>query len=243
MLRTAKAISVALMVTLTALTVANAETGNLWRSFYADAPAIRVVDPMVNLVGSTVGAQDTLTIHLSDIALYTGHVCPGVASGYMLTRAALAALYPESLPERGQIRVAASKPACWLDVASYITGARGAWGRAEIDNVNDLVVDPALQSEGEGHLVVVFQRKDTGAAVKAIFNVEQIMSTEQHEGFKAFHTRVLDGTASEQEKQETWSQIQSLVRAVLLDTPEGLFEITPIEDYDFPAVPERQHDH
>ncbi|MEA3376452.1 MAG: hypothetical protein U9R72_09710, partial [Chloroflexota bacterium] len=63
MSRAARAILVVLMVASTALAVANAESENPWQGFYADAPAIRVVDPMVNLVGSTVDAQDTLTIH------------------------------------------------------------------------------------------------------------------------------------------------------------------------------------
>jgi len=223
-----------------ALRVANGDTENAWQGFYDQAPVIRIVDPMANLVGSVVDGQDTLTIRLTDVALYSGHVCPGVASGYMITSIALAALYPDSIPVRGQIRVAASAPNGIFDLASYITGARAFYGRHKI-NGHDLALDPSLKPENPAEFVIVFQRKDTGKAVRVAFHKTQLMSAEQQKAFKSFQKMVVNGTASQQQKRETWAQIQSIVKTVLVATPEGLFEVTALEGYVFPEVPAGEH--
>jgi len=231
-----------LVVAASALTVANAQTENAWLSFYDQAPVIRIVDPMANAVGSVVDGQNTLVIHLTDVALYTGHVCPGVASGYMLTSAALTALYPDSTPVRGQIRVAASAPNGVFDLASYVTGARAFYGRDEI-NGGDLAVDPSLKSEVPGDFVIVFQRKDTGAAVKATLNKIPLMTPEQKAAFKSFQAAVYNGTATEEQKQEVWARIQAIVKAVIVDTPEGVIAVAPLAGYVFPEAPEGEHGH
>ena len=228
------------LVAASALTVANADTENAWQDFYDLAPVIRIVDPMPNLVGSVVDGRNTLTIRLTDVALYYGHVCPAFASGYMITSTALAALYPDSVPVRGQIRVAASAPNGIFDLASYITGARAFYGRHKI-NAHDLAVDPSLKSEKPTEFVIVFQRKDTGKAFRVAFDKAQLISAEQQEAFKSFQQMVLEGTASEQQKRETWAQIQAIVRTVLVDTPEGLFKVTPLEGYVFPEAPAHEH--
>lgn len=41
----------------------------------------------------------------SDAVKLAGHSCPTVASAYLMTRAAMRALYPAAFPERGGIRV------------------------------------------------------------------------------------------------------------------------------------------
>ena len=231
-----------LVVVASTLTVANAQTENAWRDFYDQAPVIRIVDPMANAVGSVVNGQNTLVIHLTDVALYTGHVCPNVASGYMLTSAALAALYPDSTPVRGQIRVAASAPNGVFDLASYITGARAFYGRHKI-NGGDLVVDPSLKSEVPGEFVIVFQRKDTGATVRATLNKGPLMTPEQKALFKSFQAAVYSGTATDEQKREVWPQIQTIVRKVIEDCPEGVIAIAPLEGYVFPETPEGEHEH
>ncbi len=229
-----------LLLTLTALTTANAEGENAWRDFYDQAPVIRIVEPMANLVGSVVDGRNMLTIRLTDVALYYGHVCPAFASGYMITSTALAALYPDSVPVRGQIRVAASAPNGIFDLASYITGARAFYGRHKI-NGHDLVLDPSLNSENPAEFVIVFQRKDTGQAVRVAFDKTQLISAEQQKAFASFQKAVLEGTASDQQKQATWAQIQAIVKTVLVDTPEGLFKVAPLEGYVFPEAPAHEH--
>lgn len=224
------------MLTLAAMavTVAHADGATAWKSFYDDAPAIRIIDPMANLVGSAVDGNNVLIIRLSDVALYSGHVCPNVAAGYIGTSMALKALYPTGTPVRGQIRVAGGAPNGALDLASYITGARAFYGRHEI-NGNDLAVDPALTPTRPGQSVLVFQRKDTGRAVRVLIDKSTLITPEQAERFHAFHDRVNAGTATEQEKSGNWLQIQSIVKTALFAPPEGMVQITELDGYDFPA--------
>jgi formylmethanofuran dehydrogenase subunit E len=212
--------------------VVNAGPGTAWRSFYQEAPAIRVLDPLANMVGCVEDENNTLTIHLTDVALYTGHVCPGVASGYMITCRALEKLYPNSVPVRGQIRLVATAPNDMLDVAAYITGARAFYGRDEI-NGGDLAVDPTLGPAERGRFTIVFQRKDTGKAVKVAFDKSKLMVPGQ---FKPFHRKVMDGTATAQEKQENWEAIQAIVRTALTSPPEGLMEFSLLDAFDYPEA-------
>lgn len=206
---------------------------NPWPDFYGQAPTIEVKDPMSALVGSLPEWQ-TLTLHLTDVALYTGHVCPGIASGYMLTKKALKALYPNSTPERGQICVAAMAPSDLLDVASYITGARAFYGRDEI-NAFDLAIDPTLKPKRPGKFVMVFQRKDNGKAVKAVFNKFKLMPKGKAKGIKAFLQKMLQGKVSKKEKEQKWAKIQSMVKRILLNTPEGVFNVSQLKEYFFPV--------
>jgi len=214
------------------------EKENLWPDFYNMAPTIQIKDPMALLVGSLPEEQNILTIHLTDVALYTGHVCPGIASGYVLTQLALQTLYPDEIPERGQIRVAAMAPSDLMDVATYITGARSFYGRDEI-NANDLVIDKSLNPKRPGLYVMVFQRKDNGKAVKAIFNKFALMSPEQAKSMKLFLQDMLKGKVSQKEKEEKWAKIQSIVKEILVNPPEGVFSILQLKEYHFPVVEKR----
>ena len=106
---------------------------NPWPEFYNQAPEILIIDPMAVVVGSMPEGSNMITINLTDVAIYSGHICPSMASGYMLTKKAMDALYPNSIPQRGQIRVSAMAASDLMDVASYITGARAFYGRDEIN--------------------------------------------------------------------------------------------------------------
>ena len=218
----------------TALAVAHADGATAWKSFYDEAPAIRIIDPMANLVGSAVDGNNVLIIHLSDVALYSGHVCPNVAAAYVATHMALKKLYPTATPVRGQIRVAGGAPNGALDLASYVTGARAFYGRHEI-NGGDLVVDPTLTPAKQGQSVLVFQRKDTGRAVRVIIDKSTLITADQGKRFHVFQDRVLAGTATEQEKSSNWLQIQSIVKTALFAPPEGMVQITELDGYNFPA--------
>jgi len=229
----------AAVVLLTNISLAfSGEKENHWPDFYDRVQAIKIKDPMALLVGSLPEKQNVLTIHLMDVALYTGHVCPGVASAYVLTRMALKALYLDEIPERGQIRVAAMAPSDLMDVASYITGARSFYGRDEI-NAEDLVIDKSLDSGQPGVYVMVFQRKDNGKAVKAIFNKFSLISPRQAKGMKVFLQRMLKGKVSQKEKEQQWAKIQAVVKKVLLNPPEGVFNILPLKEYNFPVNAEK----
>ncbi len=222
------------LVVISMIMSVRAQTKNEWPEFYWKAPTIKVIDPMASLVGSMPEGRNVLSIHLTDVALYTGHVCPGIASAYIATKMALDALYPNGTPIRGRIRVAAMAPNDFLDVASYITGARSFYGRDEL-NRGDLAVDLSLKPEKPGEMVMVFQRKDNGKAVEVIFNKFKIIRPEQAKKVKSYIQRYLKGKSSKEEIETMSQKIQSLVKTILFLPPEGTFKLIPLENYEFPS--------
>ena len=71
--------------------------------FFDAAPRITVRDPLARVLGA---AEDgVIEYRYTDAVKLAGHSCPTVASADLMTRAALGALYPNTLPGRGGIRV------------------------------------------------------------------------------------------------------------------------------------------
>ena len=71
--------------------------------FFAAAPVIRMRDPLAEFLGAA--AEGVIDYRFEDAVRLAGHSCPTVAAAFLMTRAALAALYGEELPVRGEIRV------------------------------------------------------------------------------------------------------------------------------------------
>ncbi len=212
---------------------------NPWPEFYSQAPEILIIDPIAVMAGSMPEGSNMLTIKLTDVALYSGRICPSMAAGYMLTKMAMDALYPNSIPQRGQIRVSATAAATELmEVTSYITGVRPFYGRGEI-NACDLVIDPSLKPKKRDQYVMVFQRKDTGKTVKGVYDKFKLIPEKKVKKIKKISKKILQGTASPQEKAKNWSILNTMVAKVIMKTPEGVLEITPMEGYQFPEPPKK----
>lgn len=71
-------------------------------AFFDAAPVVRMRDPLAALLGTAVGG--VMDYHYADAVRLSGHSCPTVAGAFLAGRAALAALYPDTLPERGGSR-------------------------------------------------------------------------------------------------------------------------------------------
>ena len=77
-------------------------------AYYDAVPSIVMVDPLAQILGS---AEDgLLEYRYIDAVKLTGHSCPTVAGAWLMTRAALAQLYPGGTPRRGDIRVELRQP-------------------------------------------------------------------------------------------------------------------------------------
>lgn len=79
-------------------------TASVFPDFFAAAPTIRMVDPLAAFLGAADGG--VLEYRFEDAVRLAGHSCPTVASAFLMTRAALHALYGEETPRRGEVRVA-----------------------------------------------------------------------------------------------------------------------------------------
>lgn len=102
-------------------------TTTAFPDFFTSAPTIRLVDPLADFLGAA--ADGVIDYTYADAVRLAGHSCPTVASAFLMTRSALRSLYPESLPERGGIRVelreqrSAGVTGVMAAVVTLITGA------------------------------------------------------------------------------------------------------------------------
>lgn len=184
--------------------------------FFDAAPRIRVRDPLAEFLGAAPGG--ILEYGYADVVRLAGHSCPTVASAYLMTRAAFAALYPDSLPVRGGINVElrddalAGVTGVVANVVTLLTGAtvdtgfKGIGGRFDRRRLLAFGVDLPGQ--------IRFTRLDTGAAVVVSAHLEHVPGDPR---VPALMPRCLAGVASAQEEQLFRSLWQERVRRLLTD--------------------------
>ncbi len=101
-------------------------------AFFDQAPAIVMRDALAQTLGAAQGG--VIEYHYLDAVKLAGHSCPTVAGAWLMTRAALARLYPGQTPQRGEVRVAMREPqdagvvGVIASVAGLVTGAAGSGG-------------------------------------------------------------------------------------------------------------------
>lgn len=200
-------------------------------SVYSKAGTIDVLDPKSVMVGSRQPGDALFELSLDDLEKYTGHVCAGVASGFLLTKQALEQLYPgDELPVRGEISMVASHYNDQTEVAAYVVRARERAGDEKEKNA--LIIDPSLAGAPKT-LTLVFKRMDNGKMVKAVLDKSRILSEKEMKKVQALKKKVMDGSASEKEKRKFAGIVQDKVAIVITDTPDGLITVSRCFAYDF----------
>ena len=178
---------------------------------------IVVRDPLADFLGAAAGG--VFEYRYADAVRLAGHSCPTVASAFLMTRAALAALYGDALPVRGEIRVDfaeaqdAGVTGVIASVATLITGAttdagfRGLAG--QFNRRNKLFFNQQLAS-GELRLT----RLDNGATVEVAADLSRVPGVPRTGELMRM---CLAGQASAAEQDEFRALWQDRVRRLLLD--------------------------
>ena len=145
--------------------------------FFSTAPVIRVRDPLADFLGAAEGG--IIDYRYEDAVRPAGHSCPTVASAFLMTRTALAALYAGALPVRGEIRVDladardAGVAGVIASIATLVTGATADSGfrglAGQFNRRDKLFFDQAL-----AHGSLRFTRLDTGAAVEVFADLARV---------------------------------------------------------------------
>lgn len=150
-----------LLLSLAASALAASPEGNTpdwyypeWLAQAPQAPVFQVRDT-VNKYGRY--ASETKTITLKDLIKFHGHFCGGLVEGATALKVAFEGLFPDSVIDRTDLRIASNNSACGGDVAAYLTGARARFGSH--------VIDPGLK---ESDFVV--QRVSNGRSVRVVIN-------------------------------------------------------------------------
>ena len=194
--------------------------------FFAEVPALRLRDPLAQFLGA---AEDgVLEYRYIDAVRLAGHSCPTVAAAWNMTRRALAALYPDELPQRGGIRAEfrddrrAGVTGVIAAVVTLLTGAtqddgfKGLGGRYDRRNLMNFAA--AIDAE------IRFTRIDTGAAVDVAARMQSVPFAP---GTAALLEKCLSGTANAAEVEEFRAAWQARVRALLLEHGDdpGVFPV------------------
>lgn len=147
--------------------VARDWTHDGYPAFFAQAPRVRVRDPLAAFLGACRHGE--IDYGYADAVRLAGHSCPTVASAYLLARAGLAALYPGTLPVRGGMRVEmrdAADAGVTGVVAAVMTLLTGAATDAGFAGIAGRFGRRDLLSFGHGiEAQVRLVRVDTGEAV------------------------------------------------------------------------------
>lgn len=191
-------------------------------AFFDQAPVISVHDSLAEFLGAA--GDGVLTYRYMDAVRLAGHSCPTVAGAFLMTRRALQTLYPDQTPERGAVKVdidAALDDGVTGVVASVIgliTGAAGPGGFKGIGGKfrrQDLLHFASSSDDG-----VLFERMDSGAAVRLVTHVERVPADPRT---STMLRKILAGLAGPGEAKEFAALWQERVRKILLehaDDPE-----------------------
>lgn len=197
-------------------------------------------DPKAELMLSVAdGREPVFEITIEDIGLYFGYLIPAHVAGFETTREALDLLYPEGVPERGNIRVAGPEKNDIMLVASYLTGARDFY-LVEDEAGGDLVIDPTLGADQPGKYVMIFQREDNGRTVEAVFDRPALVPDNRGDGdygnTAPVYINLLNGRTPDGDPEEHDRVITGLMDLILSFDPEELYSARVIDGYDFPST-------
>lgn len=186
-------------------------------AFFDLAPRITVRDPLAALLGAS---DDGLLVYgYGDAVRLAGHSCPTVAGAFLMARAALCALYPDGLAERGGVSVRMGAPeqegttGVVAQVLTLVTGAAAANGFHGIGGrfVRQGLLRYATTTDAPG---VRFQRRDTGQAVRVELDLSRVPPPP---GLRERMAEALAPAATAEQQRVFGVLWQDRVRRLLLD--------------------------
>ncbi|MCW5660251.1 MAG: hypothetical protein KIT60_21315 [Burkholderiaceae bacterium] len=145
-------------------------------SFFDEVPAIVVADPLAETLGAAEGGL--IEYRYVDAVKLAGHSCPTVAGAWLMTRAALARLYPGETPRRGEIRVELRQAldegvaGVIASVAGLVTGAANEGGFKGL--AGRFARQGLLRFGVAMHGEIRFTRLDTGGSVELSHRLQAV---------------------------------------------------------------------
>lgn len=184
--------------------------------FFEQAPSIVMHDALAEFLGAC--SDGLMTYRYVDAVRLAGHSCPTVAGAYLMTRRALGLLYPDTVPERGAIRVwfpSASDEGLTgviASVAGLITGAAGEGGFKGIGG--RYARQDLMRFAADVNAQVCFERIDTGAFVQLEAQLHRVPADAR---MGALLREILAESASADDAKAFAALWQERVRRILID--------------------------
>jgi hypothetical protein len=197
--------------------------------FYTQVPTIKLYDPLSEFLGAF--AHGELEISYLECVKLAGHSCPTVAGAYLMAQLGLQALYPDTLPERGSIKVEmrdaemSGVTGVIANVIGFITGANGVGGFKGIQGnfSRDNLLAFEVPMQGEVKLI----RLDTQESVTLSYDPSSIPADPMMQPLMG---KSLKNIASKEERKTFGELWQKRVEAILLTTEIHTQIITMIKD-------------
>ncbi len=193
--------------------------------FYDAVESIKVVDPLSNVLGAFDAGE--YEFNYLDVVKSAGHSCPTVAGAYIITQAALNALYPNERAVRGNIKVEFQEAmedgvaGVIANVVSQITGAtdksgfKGLAGKFARHSL--MSFSSSINASGR------FTRVDNGKSVDVAYNPSSIMP---NPAMQPLMQKMMQGAATSDELKEFGRLWQDRVQRIF----ENLDEVVRIEE-------------
>lgn len=143
---------------------------------------VRLSEPLAQTLGAFDGDAAVVEYSYVDVVKLAGHACPTTAAAFECCRAALARLYPDEMPVRGNIEVTVyGEPDDGVygvigQVFGLITGAApetGFKGLATFYRRKDLLKYEAAKPDATG-MTFQFRRKDNGRTVRCRIDPDRL---------------------------------------------------------------------
>jgi hypothetical protein len=182
-----------------------------YRAFFDEIEKIVVEDELARFLG--VNDDGVIEFSYVDIVKTAGHSCGTVAGAYLIALEGLKALYPDTLPQRGDIKVELKKAprddnaGVVAAVLSTITGATADYGFGGIPggkfNRRDL-----LFFEADIDAAVRLTRLDTNESVNINYMPKKVVDP------MAILMSAISEDASQEDKESFADRFQEMVQTV-----------------------------
>lgn len=185
-------------------------------AFFDAVARITLHDPLAELLGAA--DNGLIEYGYSDAVKLAGHSCPTVAGAYLMTLRALQQLYPDAVPERGNIRIAFGSPVSEgttgviAAVASLLTGAAGTGGFQGLNghfSRRDLLTF-AVGNSGD----IRFSLLDGSRCTRVHYHPEVVPAPAE---LPTLMQKIQSGSADKAERAEFGRLWQMRVKRILID--------------------------
>jgi hypothetical protein len=184
--------------------------------FFKEIPSIVTYDPLAELLGTFKNGK--IIYNYIQIVKAAGHSCPSVAGAYMMTYHALKALYPDSLPVRGEIKVEFKEDlqdGVAGVIANVVTNITGATDKSGFKGLGGKFARHSLMFfNAPVNSSIRFTRLDTGKSVDVYYDPSRVSDDPR---MQPLMQKAIQGIATEEEKELFGELWQEKVKKILVD--------------------------
>ncbi|MBM4054410.1 MAG: hypothetical protein FJ264_07035 [Planctomycetes bacterium] len=206
------------------------------KPFFKDVEPIKIRDLLAVALGA-IDKNEPFVFTYMDVVKLAGHSCPAVSGAYKLTQLALKALYKNEMPERGQILVTFKGDVEYKvngpisQVVTLITGASGetgfkGLGGGRYNRYNLLSFDEKQEAAPNAVCTALFERMDTHKKIEISYRNHMLPMNPKMGDLMPLAVTGKGTDAQVKEFGELWHE---RIKIVLLNPPEGMFEIKEVK--------------